>query len=60
MKTNIRVFVREAPVRDQVFWCIAMTIAITILLSAAIALWQFNKLGAFALGFVFCRLLQGR
>ena len=58
MKTRVKVWVREIPVQDQIFWFVAMTIGITLSLSLGIALWQFGAIGGFLLGVVFCHLLR--
>ncbi len=56
--TRVSIYVRQIPIRDQTFWCLAFTIALTISLALAIALWKLGVVGGFILGIVLMKLLQ--
>ncbi|HEY9699676.1 MAG TPA: hypothetical protein V6D10_20615 [Trichocoleus sp.] len=57
-RIRVKVWVRQIPVGEQVYWCICMVTGITICLSIAIALWKFGFLGGVVVGLTLRNLLS--
>jgi hypothetical protein len=56
--SKITVYVRHAPIGEEIFWCIAMILAIALSLAVMIALWRFGSIGGFVIGFLCCYLMR--
>lgn len=55
---NVKIWYQRVPLWTNVFWLVAMVMAIAICISISFAFWKFGFLGGVAVGFILSKILE--